>query len=335
MVMVIVARDGVLFLMGWEVMALAAYFLVVTEGNKSEVREAGWIYLVATHVGTLSLFGFFALLWRMTGSFDLWPTGLAGISSKAAVGLFVLGAVGFGIKAGLMPLHVWLPGAHANAPSHVSAILSGVLLKTGIYGRVRVCGLMPHPPLWWGGTLVVVGTVSAVFGIAFASEQRDLKRLLAYSSIENVGIIAMGIGVATLGRSMDRADLIVLGLGAALLHVINHSLFKPLLFLGAGAILHSAHTRQMDLLGGLGKKMPRTMALVVVGAIAICGLPPLNGFIGELLLYLGLFAMVVGGGGASGATSWAALGAVALALVGALAVAAFVKFLGTVFLGSP
>src|SRR5438132_7817339 len=178
MALVTLARNGVLFLMAWEVMALAAFFLVVTEENKSEVREAGWIYLAATHVGTLCLFGFFALLRQVTGSLDLWPAALPALSPHAATALFILGAVGFGLKAGLMPLHIWLPGAHANAPSHVSAILSGVLLKTGIYGLVRLAALLPNPPYWWGASLMVAGVLSGVVGIAFAAGQRDLKRLL-------------------------------------------------------------------------------------------------------------------------------------------------------------
>lgn len=332
MVTVVLARDAVLLLMGWEVMAIAAFFLVATEDADAEVRKAAWVYLVATHVGTLCLFGFFALLHRATGSFALWPTLPSNLPAPLATGLFVLGTVGFGLKAGIMPLHVWLPGAHANAPSHVSAIMSGVLLKAGVYGVVRVTALLPHPPAWWGGTLLVAGTLSAVLGIAFANGQRDLKRLLAYSSIENVGIITLGIGLAALGRALNRSDWIVLGLGGALLHVLNHSLFKPLLFLGAGGIVHAAHTRVMDLMGGLGKSMPRTLVLVTLGALAICGLPPLNGFVSELLIYLGLFRTMEGGPPQYG---WTALAAPALALVGAMAVAAFVKVLGTIFAGDP
>ncbi len=330
MAMVVLARDGVLFLMAWEVMALAAFFLVATEDNKPEVREAAWVYLVATHVGTLSLFAFFALLRYGTGSFQLWSALPASVAPRTAMALFIVGAVGFGLKAGLMPLHVWLPGAHANAPSHVSAILSGVMLKAGLYGLVRVTALLPNPPAWWGVTLLVAGVLSAVLGICFATGQRDLKRLLAYSSIENVGIITLGLGLATLGRSLNRADWVVLGLGGALLHVLNHGLFKPLLFMGAGGILHAAHTRQMDLLGGLGKRMPRTSVLFVIGAVAISGLPPLNGFIGELFIYLGLFRTVTSTGG----WGWVGLAAPALALVGAIAVASFVKLLGAVFAGT-
>jgi hydrogenase-4 component B len=329
MSMVVLARDGVLLLVAWEVMALAAFFLVCTEERNLDARDAAWVYLVATHVGTLSLFGFFALLRYATGSFDLWPGGLAGISVNVATGLFVLGVVGFGLKAGIMPLHVWLPGAHANAPSHVSAVMSGVLLKAGVYGLVRVAGLVQGPPVWWGGTLLVAGTVSAVLGIAFAAGQRDLKRLLAYSSIENVGIMVMGIGLATLGRAMGRGDWVVLGLGGSLLHVLNHGLFKPLLFLGAGSVVHAGHTRQMDLLGGLGKRMPGTFVVFVIGAVAICGLPPLNGFVSELILYIGLFKTVVAGG-----RGWIGLAAPALAVVGAMAVVSFVKVVGTVFAGS-
>jgi hydrogenase-4 component B len=332
MALVVIARDGVLFLMAWEVMALAAFFLVSTEDNKRDVREAGWVYLVAAHVGTLCLFAFFALLYLATGSFELWPTAGPTLSPHMGMGLFIAGAAGFGLKAGLMPLHVWLPGAHANAPSHVSAILSGVLLKTGVYGLVRLTGLVPQPPLWWGGTLLVAGTVSAVFGIAFAAGQGDLKRLLAYSSIENVGIMVLGIGLAALGRSLGRPDWVVLGLGGALFHVLNHSVFKPLLFMAAGAVLHATHTRDMERLGGLGKVMPGTFVLFLIGAVAICGLPPLNGFVGELVLYIGLFRTALA---PSSGWGWVALAAPALALVGAIAVGSFVKVVGVVFGGAP
>ena len=333
MMLVVLARDSVLLLMAWEVMALAAFFLVSTEEQKKEVREAGWVYLVATHVGTLCLFGFFALLHRASGTFALWPSLANEMGSGTKAALFVLGVVGFGLKAGIMPLHVWLPGAHANAPSHVSAMLSGVMLKMGVYGVVRVGGLLAQPPGWWGATLLIAGMISAVGGIAFASGQRDFKRLLAYSSIENIGIIVMGIGLALAGRSMGRGDLVVLGMGGALLHVLNHSLFKPLLFMGAGAVLHAARTREMDLLGGLGRGMPKTAGFFLVGAVAICGLPPLNGFVSELLIYLGLFRVV--STQSPGSWMWMAAGAPALALVGAMALVAFVKLFGVIFSGAP
>jgi len=334
MASVALARDAIVFLIAWEVMALAAYFLANTEENKPQSRDAAWVYLIATHFGTLCLFGFFALLRQANGSFDLWPSNLPAIAPGQATGLFVLGALGFGLKAGLMPLHVWLPGAHANAPSHVSAIMSGVLLKTGVYGLLRVGGLLPHPPVWWGATLLSAGALSALLGIAFAAGQRDLKRLLAYSSIENVGIITLGIGLALLGRSRGHLDWARLGLAGALLHMLNHSLFKPMLFLGSGSVVHAARTREIDLLGGLGKAMPWTFALFVIGAIAICGMPPLNGFVSELLIYLGLFRTLGNSAGVAGGAEWAALAAPALALVGAMAVVTFVKLLGTVFAGS-
>src|SRR5206468_9092957 len=192
-----------------------------------------------------------------------------------------------------------LPSAHAIAPSHVSAIMSGVFIKMGIYGLVRVTSLVPDPPLEWGGVVLALGAVSGVLGVAFAIGQHDLKRLLAYHSIENIGIIVMGLGLALLGRSLGRADWIVLGLAGALLHVWNHALFKALLFFSAGSVIHTAHTREIDHLGGLAKAMPWTALSFLVGAVAICGLPPLNGFVSEFLVYLGLFGTLANDTGPS------------------------------------
>ncbi len=331
MALVTLARDGVLFLIAWELMALAAYFAATAEDDNPEVRRAGWIYLIATHMGTLLLIAMFALWRRESGSFALEPAHV--FPAQMAVTIFLLALTGFGFKAGLMPLHVWLPGAHANAPSHVSAVMSGVMIKMGVYGIVRMTALLPAVESWWGALLLALGAISGVAGIAFAIGQHDVKRLLAYSSIENIGIIAMGLGLALLGRALGRADWVVLGLGGALFHVWNHGLFKSLLFLGAGAVIHAAHTRDMNLLGGLARRMPRVALLFTVGAVAICALPPLNGFAGEWLLYLGLLRTLDHGAGPEFPA--AATGAVALALIGALAVACFVKFLGAVFLGSP
>jgi hydrogenase-4 component B len=333
MIGVVLARDALLFLVAWEAMALAAFFLICAEEERAEVRRAGWVYLVATHAGTLCLIGFFILLRLASGSFELWPRLGSGLPAGIAAGAFGLGVVGFGMKAGIMPLHVWLPGAHANAPSHVSALMSGVLLKTGVYGIVRVCALLPHPPLWWGGTLLGLGALSAALGIAFAAVQRDFKRVLAYSSIENVGIVILGLGLACGGRALGRSDWIVLGLAGALFHVLNHALFKPLLFFAAGNVLHATGTRELSRLGGLARSMPRTCLLFGLGAVAICGLPPLNGFVSELAIYLGLFRSAAFGAGASWV--WAALAAPVLALTGALALGAFVKLWGIAFAGSP
>lgn len=330
--LIVVSQNAMLFLVAWEIMALSAFFLVTTEDEEESVRDVGWVYLAATHFATLCLFALFGLLRNAAGSFVLAPVAEGAITPGAATAVFVLALAGFGLKAGIMPLHVWLPGAHAMAPSHVSALMSGVLIKVGIYGLVRVLSFLPHPPVWWGGLLLALGTVSGVLGVAFAIGQHDLKRLLAYHSVENIGIIVIGLGLAMIGRSVGRADWIALGLAGSLLHVWNHSLFKSLLFFSAGSVVHATHTREIDHLGGLLKRMPATALAFAVGAVAICGLPPLNGFVSELFIYLGLFRTLGIGAG----RSWvgAAFAAPALALIGALAVACFVKAFGVVFLGS-
>ena len=331
MALLVVARQAFSFLLGWEVMALSAFFLITTEDDREECRTAGWIYFIATHIGTLLLFGFFALWRRTTGSFALQPVAAGTLGSGAMSLLFFLALVAFGLKAGIMPLHFWLPGAHANAPSHVSAMLSGVMLKMGIYGLLRFLSLVPDSPASWGGLILALGAVSGLFGVVFAIAQHDVKRLLAYHSVENIGIILMGLGLALLGRDRGQSSLMVLGLAGALLHVWNHGLFKPLLFFGAGSVLRRTGTRQIDRLGGLAKLMPWTAALFLAGAVAICGLPPLNGFVSELLVYLGAARPLVDA--ASGAPA-AVLAVPVLAMIGALAVACFVKVYGAVFLGS-
>ncbi len=331
MALVVIAHDAVLFLIAWETMAVSAFFAATAENDNPEVCRAGWIYLIATHVGTLCLIAMFALWKHTTGSLVL--TSAQGISTKLAGTIFVLSFIGFGFKAGIMPLHVWLPGAHANAPSHVSAIMSGVMLKMGVYGIIRMTALLPVTADWWGVTALTAGAVTGVAGIAFAIGQSDIKRILAYSSIENIGIIMIGLGLALLGRSQNQPIWVILGLGGSLLHIWNHSLFKSLLFLNAGAIIHACHTRNIDRMGGLAKQMPLTMILFVIGAVAICALPPLNGFASEWLIYSGLFN-AIGLNGAAGFPA-AAITAVPLAMTGALAVACFVKLFGAVFLGAP
>jgi formate hydrogenlyase subunit 3/multisubunit Na+/H+ antiporter MnhD subunit len=327
------ARDGILFLLAWEVMALSAYFTLVTEDEKPEVREAGNLYLITTHIGTLSLFALFSLLGSAEGGYSFpaaasLPGGTGLSSAVFAVALF-----GFGLKAGMMPLHVWLPSAHANAPSHISAILSGVVLKTGIYGMLRVFSFYSDVPIWWGCVVLAFGVVSGVIGVAFAIGQHDLKRLLAYHSIENIGIILMGIGVALIGQAAGNPAMMMLGMAGALLHVLNHATFKALLFLGAGSVIHASGTREIDLMGGAWRRLPWTATFFLIGAVAICGLPPLNGFASELLIYLGCFRAIGSSGGIAGVSP--ALAAPALALVGGLAVACFVKVYGVVFLGTP
>jgi hydrogenase-4 component B len=331
MALLVVSRHTLVFLLGWEVMALSAFFLVAAEDQRAGTRQAGWVYLISTHVCALTLFGLFALWRQETGSALLQPVGADVLSPGMLNLLFVLAFLGFGVKAGIMPLHFWLPGAHAAAPSHVSAVMSGVVIKMGVYGMVRWFALLPHPPPAWGGLVLLAGAASGVLGVVFAIGQHDLKRLLAYHSVENIGIILMGLGVALIGRSLDRPEWVALGLAGCLLHVWNHSLFKALLFFGAGAVLHAAHTRQIDRLGGLAKTMPWTAAFFLAGAVAICGLPPLNGFVSEWFIYLGLFKRVQASGGSGLAPL---LGVPALAMIGALAVACFVKVYGVVFLGA-
>ena len=332
MALLLIGRHALTFLLGWEFMALSAFFLVSTEDQRAESRQAGWIYLFATHVGTLTLFALFALWRRATGSYELCPAAPGALGAGTASLLFLLALVGFGLKAGMMPLHFWLPGAHASAPSHVSAMLSGVVLKTGIYGLVRWLSLLPDPPAAWGAVILFLGIVSGLLGVVFAIGQHDLKRLLAYHSVENIGIILMGLGVALLGRSAGRPEWVALGLAGCLLHVWNHSFFKSLLFFCAGAVVHRTHTRQIDRMGGLAKAMPWTAACFLVGAVAICGLPPLNGFVSEWFVYLGLLHRATASGTG---VSAAVIGVPALAMIGALAVACFVKVYGAVFLGEP
>lgn len=331
LLLLVVARNAVLFLVGWELMALAAFMLVTTEDEKSNVRQVGFIYLVATRAGTLCLFAMFGLLAAASGTLDMagWSSALASPLGNA---IFLLALLGFGLKAGIMPLHVWLPGAHANAPSHISALMSGVLIKSGIYGLVRLTSLCEAPPLWWGYVLLGAGVISGMLGVGFAIGQHDLKRLLAYHSVENIGIICLGLGVAVLGRSLGHPELIALGIAGALLHVWNHALFKALLFLAAGAVIHATHTREIDRLGGLAQRMPLTSFAFLSGSAAICGLPPLNGLISEILIYLGLVRT-----GVEGASAWlvGALAAPALAFIGGLALACFTKVFGSVFLGIP
>ena len=320
--LVVTVANGLHFLMAWEAFAVCGYFLIVLERRRREVRAAGWLYLAASHAGTLLLFVFFALLAGHNGSWDLGPMR----DAPRLTALFWLMLVGFGLKAGFFPLHIWLPSAHANAPSHVSALMSGVAIKMGVYGIIRFSGWLPMPSIA-GWVLVTVGAASALIGIVFAFVQTDFKRLLAYCSVENIGIIMLGVGGALLAVSVDEPVWGQLALAGALLHVWNHGAFKALLFLGAGSVLHATGTREMSRLGGLWRSMPWTAALFAVGAIAVSGLPPLNGFVSEWLTYLWLFD-------ASSSTRSVGLAAIALAMAGAITVATFVKGSSMIFLGT-
>jgi hydrogenase-4 component B len=325
--LVMVAGNGLHFLIAWELFTVAAYFLVTLDRRGREVRAAGWLYLAASHAATLALFAFFALLAARTGSWDL-----ANFRDHAELApLFWIALFGFGLKAGMFPLHIWLPSAHANAPSHVSAMLSGVTLKIGIYGLVRFSGWLPVPP-WAGWVVAFLGVTSAVLGVAFALGQHDLKRLLAYHSVENIGIILIGLGFGLIAMGQGNPTWGRVALAGGLLHVWNHGLFKSLLFFSAGSVLHATGTREMSRLGGLWRTMPWTASLFALGAVAISGLPPLNGFVSEWLVYLGLFDATI----ARGPSALAAIpAAIFLGMTGALALACFVKVCGVVFLGAP
>ncbi|HEU0009017.1 MAG TPA: proton-conducting transporter membrane subunit, partial [Verrucomicrobiae bacterium] len=285
---VFVADNIWLFLIGWELMALTAYCLVSFEHEKTETRQAGVLYFIMSHIDAGCIMLGFLLLFQASGDYGF--DSLRAVGAKMSPGkrdaAFMLFLVGFGIKAGIVPLHIWLPAAHPVAPSNVSALMSGVLIKTGIYGLTRVCfEFLGPPPLWWGVTVLAIGALSAVLGVLYALMEHDLKRLLAYHSIENIGIILMGLGAALMFLHSGHRVLATLGLLAGMYHTINHASFKGLLFLGAGAVLHATHTRNMEEMGGLAKRMPQTAFFFLIGAVAISALPPLNGFVSEWLTY--------------------------------------------------
>ena len=328
---VVTSQAVVPFLAAWEVMAVSAFLLVLFESERAEVRRAGLIYLVLTHASTIALLAMFAGWSR--GAAELTFRALADTAPAhgSSTVILVLALLGFGIKAGVVPAHFWLPGAHAAAPSHISALLSGVMLKTGIYGLLRVMSLLGVLPVWWGWTLLGLGLVSGVLGVFWALAQHDLKRLLAYHSVENIGIILLGMGVGALGIAYRQPVVAVLGLTGAVLHTLNHALFKSLLFLGAGAVVRATGTRTIDQLGGVGPRMPLTATAFLLGSVAIVGLPPLNGFVSEWVVFQALFRS----GAADSGLRVAIIAAAGLGLIGGLALACFTKVEGVVFLGRP
>ena len=328
---VVCAQNTILFLVAWELMTISSFFLVTWEDGDASTRRAGWTYLVAAHIGTAFLIVFFTGLARSTDGFTLIP-GIHGAPAHAGW-LFVMALIGFGTKAGFVPLHVWLPEAHPAAPSHVSAVMSGVMIKMGLYGLVRALTLLGPWQEWWGWVLLAIGLRSGLLGVLNALAQHDLKRLLAYHSVENVGIIAMGFGLGIIAEVHGNHGAAMLAFAGGLLHVLNHATFKGLLFLGAGAVVHGAGTRHLEGLGGLLKKMPWTGATFIIGAVAISGLPPFNGFVSEFLIFLASIRIFPGAGPVpvvAGVLTMAGLG-----MIGALATACFAKVIGVVFLGSP
>ena len=339
--LVFIASNAFFFLIAWEIMALTAYCLISFEHEKSETRSAGVLFFIMSHIGTGCLILGFLLLFQAAGGqspgdygFDTFRTLGDKLTPGRRDAAFLLFLFGFGVKAGIVPLHIWLPEAHPVAPSNVSALLSGVMIKAGIYGLTRVLfDFLGTPPNWWGVTILTLGTISAVLGVLYALMEHDLKRLLAYHSIENIGIILMGLGAALMFLHTNHPVLATLALIAGLYHTINHAIFKALLFLGAGAVLHATHTRDMEKMGGLIKRMPKTAFCFLIGAVAISALPPLNGFVSEWLTYQSLLQGF--GTTDSLVRLMFPLGGAMLALTGALAAACFVKAFGITFLAQP
>lgn len=334
MVLTTIVQNALAFLVAWEAMSVASLFLVLFDHEKEETVGAGLTYFVAMHVGVALLVAAFAVLYLETGSLDFGAFA-AVLSRRSALSgaLFLLLFAGFGLKAGFIPLHTWLPRAHPAAPSHVSGMMSGLMIKIGIYGILRVVSLMGPPPAWVSGLVLGMGLFSAVAGVMLSVSQRELKRLLAYSSVENVGIIGTGIGTGMLGMTFAIPAMAFWGFAGALLHVLNHSLFKALLFYGAGAVSQQTHTLDLERLGGLARRLPRTSACFLTGSLAISGLPPLNGFVSEFFIYIGLMQAVLARQIQVSLVAVLAMGL--LAAVGAMALIGFSKAFTIAFLGGP
>ena len=331
---VLLADDAYAFMVAWETMALSSYFLVTTQHSLGEIRRAGFLYLLIAHVGALAILLAFGVMQGGSWQFTFDAMRAAHLTPAWATAAFLLALFGFGAKAGLVPLHVWLPEAHPAAPSPVSALMSGVMLKTAVYGVLRVTfDLLGAPQWWWGVLVVCVGLFSALYAVVFAAAQTDMKRLLAWSSIENVGIIFTALGLAIVFHGVGMPGLAALALIASLYHALNHAFMKSLLFCGTGAVLHSTGERNLGRLGGLIHRMPWVAWLSLIGTLALAGLPPLNGFVSEwLLLQAFLFAHQVP---ETFINMLLPLGAALVALAAALAAYVMVKFFGVIFLGQP
>ncbi|HSA06564.1 MAG TPA: proton-conducting transporter membrane subunit [Candidatus Gastranaerophilales bacterium] len=334
MLLVTVVQNALAFLIVWEIMSLSSFFLVIFENEKKDTLGAGINYLITMHISVMFLIAGFVILSLKSGSLDFASfKNVLGNDSALANLVFILLFIGFGIKAGFVPFHSWLPRAHPAAPSHISGLMSGLMIKTGIYGILRTLSFIPVPSLEISYFVLVISIITALFGALYAIAQNDLKKLLAYSSIENIGIIGMGIAIGMLGLAYNNNIVAILGFSGGILHILNHAIFKPLLFFAAGAVYSKTHTKNIRKLGGLIKSMPSTAALFLIGTIAIIGLPPLNGFISEFLIYIALL------NGLSIQNSSLLIIFVitiaCLALVGAMALLCFTKAFSIVFLGHP
>ena len=333
MVGLVVMDNAFYFIILFEAMSLASWFLVISSQDDESV-SAGLLYFFIAHAGSVLIMIAFFLMWRESGSLEFESFRHLQLSPAIASVVFLLAFFGFGAKAGMLPLHSWLPRAHPAAPSHASALMSGVMVKIGIFGIIKVgIDLLGAPQLWWGIVVLGFGAVSSVLGVLYALAEHDIKRLLAWHTVENVGIILMGVGVGMAGIATHHPVLAVIGLLGALYHLLNHAVFKGLLFLGAGAVIYRLHTRDMDKMGGLGKLMPLTAFAFLIGCMAISALPPLNGFISEWYTYQSLFSMSHDGNFLMRISAPVAI--VMLAITGALAAMCFVKVYGVSFCGGP
>jgi hydrogenase-4 component B len=329
MALVVTANNILTFMLAWEIMSLSSFFLVIYDHQSAENRRAGFLYFVFSHVGAMFIMAGFGLIYGHTGSFAF---AAATLTAPVKTAVFLLCFIGFGSKAGIFPFHIWLPHAHPAAPSHISAVMSGVMIKTGIYGIIRIYSILDLPSMLIGEIVLVTGIVSGILGVVYALGQNDLKRLLAYCSVENIGIILIGIGIGMIGVAADQPIMAMLGFSGGLLHVLNHSIFKSLLFMGAGIVIKKTGSRSISALGGLLKNMRITGITFLIGSVAISGLPPFNGFISEFFIYLGSFRGV-----ALNQTTlvMSVLAIIGLAVIGGLALATFSKVVGVVFQGEP
>jgi len=336
LLLVVTASNAIFFLIAWEIMSITSYFLVIYDRNNENNVKAGSLYLIMTYVGTSFIILSFLFLYEYTGSFDFSviksSVSLIPVAIKNIIFLFAL--IGFGTKAGIIPFHIWLPDAHPAAPSHVSALMSGVMIKTGIYMMIRLfLDILQPVPTWWGFTVLIIGSISALFGVLYALTEHDIKRLLAFHSIENIGIILLGLGSALTFYSLGMPSLALLGLMAALFHTLNHAIFKSLLFLSAGSVINETHTRNMEEYGGLIKYMPYTAVFFLIGSMAISALPPFNGFFSEWMTFQSLFQGI---SQLRLVPPWIfIIAAGSLAFTGGLALACFVKAFGVTFLARP
>jgi hydrogenase-4 component B len=337
MILVVTASNALFFLIAWEVMSLSSYCLVIIEADEERNIRAGSLYFIMTHVGSAFILAAFLLFFQAAGSFefDLMAKGISTASPTVKNAIFLFSLIGFGSKAGIIPLHIWLPGAHPAAPSHVSALMSGIMIKTGIYMLARICwDILPGPPaLWWGLLITLIGATSSLLGVLYALSEHDLKRLLAYHSIENIGIILLGLGSSLVFLAAGEKAMAAFGLIASLYHTMNHATFKALLFLGAGSVIAETHTRNIEEYGGLIKRMPQTAFFFLVGSLAISAMPPFNGFFSEWMTFQSLFQGVNRLGLPTKMVFIPAIGA--LAFTGGLAAACFVKAFGVTFLARP